>query len=94
MAKAFNGFEDLRINGSVVCPRCKIPMYYAGETVKESGRHTATRFYVCPACRLKLVDERIVIVPASTGLEVSITEDRRTIYRSRLEKPRRGRPRQ
>ncbi|BAA79598.2 hypothetical protein APE_0628.1 [Aeropyrum pernix K1] len=82
-------FEDLRVNGSVVCPRCRIPMYYASETVKEGGRHRITRFYVCPSCKLKLVDERIVVIPSSSTVEVEVAGDRKTIYRQHVDRPRR-----
>jgi hypothetical protein len=79
----------IRVNGYVLCPRCKIPMYYGSETVKDSSGTRITRFYQCPACRLKLVDERLTIVKANNNITIKAIIDRKTIITMKIERARR-----
>ncbi len=51
----------------VVCPYCKVPMEYYMEVEKLGGTRRITRYYRCPVCSAKLIDE---------VLEVSYMEDR------------------
>ncbi len=66
------GIERLRVDGYVICPRCRVPMYYGSERVKDSSGVTVTRFYQCPACRSKLVDEKMVVKLAGDTAVVEV----------------------
>ena len=45
----------------VLCPRCRVPMDYVSESERMGSERRITRYYVCPACRTKMLDERIVV---------------------------------
>ncbi|MCE4610790.1 MAG: hypothetical protein F7B17_02325 [Desulfurococcales archaeon] len=71
--------DDLRINGHVLCPRCRIPMYYGSEKVRDSNGTRITRYYQCPACKSKLVDERIEVKVEGEGLTLLFRLDGKTV---------------
>ena len=52
----FNGAD-----GRVLCPTCKIPMVYMSEAERVGGETRITRYYICPACKRKIVDEKIIV---------------------------------
>ncbi|MEM1758671.1 MAG: hypothetical protein QXJ65_04720 [Acidilobaceae archaeon] len=46
----------------VLCPRCKVDMDYISETVKSnSGIKQLFRYYRCPACSYRLLDEKLSV---------------------------------
>ena len=81
--------QAIRVNGKLLCPRCKVPMLYASERVRDSRGTRITRYYLCPACRSKLVDERMEVAEAGGMVEVRVTVDGRTVIAARVEKHRR-----
>ncbi len=81
----------LRVNGKMLCPRCKIPMYYTSETVRDSRGVYITRYYLCPACRAKLVDERITITKSGDSVKAVFSVDGRTVIAFRVERPKKRR---
>ncbi len=54
----------------VLCPRCRIPMDYVSESERMGNERRITRYYVCPACRTKVLDERIVVRSDTTSVLV------------------------
>ncbi len=48
-------------NGRVLCPTCKIPMVYMSEAERVGGETRITRYYVCPACKRRIIDEKIIV---------------------------------
>ena len=71
--------DELRVNGHVLCPRCKIPMYYGSEKVRDSNGVRITRYYQCPACKSKLVDERIEVKEGGERLTLLFRLDGKTL---------------
>ena len=61
-------------NEAVLCPRCKIPMDYVMEAEKVGAERRLTRYYQCPACRTKILDERITIKSNTKYLIVTILD--------------------
>lgn len=84
-------------NEAVLCPRCKIPMDYVMEAEKVGGERRLTRYYQCPACRTKILDERITIKSNTKYLIITILDyssnGSRPIISTPREKIRRGSPR-
>ena len=49
-------------NGEVLCPRCRVPMDYLIELEKlASGERRITRYYKCPVCGTRIIDEKYSI---------------------------------
>ena len=47
-----------------VCPKCGVPMVYLIEKEKNSkGEVRITRFYRCPVCGTKIIDEKLILRP-------------------------------
>lgn len=61
-------------NGVVLCPRCKIPMDYVMEAEKVGGERRLTRYYQCPACRTKILDERITVKANTKYILITILD--------------------
>lgn len=40
-----------------LCPRCKTEMRYVTEVGRSDGSKQVFRYYYCPACSLRLLDE-------------------------------------
>jgi Zn-finger nucleic acid-binding protein len=59
-----------------LCPRCKIPMVYVQEVEKSGSERRVVRYYKCPLCGLKLLDEvmKIIRVNGSVKIIISPTE--------------------
>ena len=71
--------EAIRVDGVVLCPRCKIPMEYVSVTEKGSEGARILRYYRCPACHTRLIDERIDVVRVDGGFKVRIVVDGKTV---------------
>jgi len=71
--------EAIRIDGVVLCPRCKIPMEYVSVTEKSSSSVKVLRYYRCPSCHTRVIDERIDIVKSDGGYKVRIVVDGKTV---------------
>ncbi len=71
--------EAIRIDGVVLCPRCKIPMEYVSVTEKSGEGAKILRYYRCPACHTRLIDERIDVVRVDEGFKVKVTVDGKTV---------------
>ena len=61
-------------NGSVLCPWCRIPMDYVMESERLGGERRLARYYQCPACRAKILDERITIKATAASLLVRVVD--------------------
>ncbi len=49
-------------DGEVLCPRCKVPMDYLIELEKlASGERRITRYYRCPVCGTRIIDEKYAV---------------------------------
>ncbi|MCE4598823.1 MAG: hypothetical protein F7C81_01320 [Desulfurococcales archaeon] len=87
-------------NGRMLCPVCKIPMDYAMETEKNSnGERRITRYYLCPACGTRVIDEQLLITIEENTVKVLVLGNgKQTIIRRitsstakrKLRKPRRA----
>lgn len=71
--------EVIRINGHVLCPRCRIPMEYMSVTEKDSRGARILRYYRCPACHTRVVDERIEVKKERELIKLVIISDGKTI---------------
>ncbi|MEB3759719.1 MAG: hypothetical protein GSR72_07280 [Desulfurococcales archaeon] len=67
------------------CPICKVPMMYLMEKEKKSsGEIRITRFYRCPVCGTKIIDERLLLKPVNGSIVVySLSNGERQIIYSR-----------
>ncbi|GAB6147723.1 TFIIB-type zinc ribbon-containing protein [Stetteria hydrogenophila] len=57
----------------VLCPRCGIPMDYVMESEIVGSEKRLIRYHQCPACRAKLLDEKIVI--RANGSKIIVVVD-------------------
>lgn len=71
--------KAIRVDGLILCPRCKIPMEYVSVTEKSSSGAKILRYYRCPACHTRLIDERIDVVRVDGGYRVKVVADGKTI---------------
>ena len=71
--------EVIRINGRVLFPRCRIPMEYMSVTEKDSRGARILRYYKCPACHTRVVDERIEVRREGGSVKLVIVSDGKTI---------------
>jgi uncharacterized protein YbaR (Trm112 family) len=73
----------------ILCPRCKVPMDYLSETEKESNSNgksiKITRYYKCPVCGRRIIDETLIIRDDGTN---TIIESHTNGARKLLEKQR------
>ncbi len=67
------------------CPICKVPMMYLMEKEKKSsGEIRITRFYRCPVCGTKIIDERLLLKPVNGSIVVySLSNGEKQIIYSR-----------
>jgi len=56
----------------MVCPYCKVPTEYYVEVEKTRGRRRITRYYRCPVCGAKIIDEIIEVEETSEGVVVRV----------------------
>ena len=68
-----------KANGEVLCPKCRIPTSYVSETEKSNGTARVVRYYKCPACWGKLLDEEVTVNRIGDRIEVRITYKKRFI---------------
>jgi len=55
-------------NGRVVlCPYCKVPMEYHSEVERTGERRRVSRYYRCPVCGAKIVDDVFEVRRAPDG---------------------------
>ncbi len=86
-----------RINGQdtvPICPICKVPMLYLTEKEKKSsGEIRITRFYRCPVCGTKIIDEKLLLRPVNGSIVVYslLNGERQIIYSRPRPVVRRGR---
>ena len=57
----------------VLCPHCKIAMEYVTETERLGGVVRITRYYRCPACGTKLLDQKVTVKRDAGAILVSVT---------------------
>jgi len=58
---------------ALLCARCRIPLALGSETEKRANGETVIyRYYVCPACNSKILDEKISIKRTGETIEVRI----------------------
>jgi DNA-directed RNA polymerase subunit RPC12/RpoP len=66
------------------CPKCGALMAYLVEKEKNGkGEIRITRYYRCPVCGTKVIDERILVKPVDGKIQVfSLTNGKRQIIYS------------
>ncbi|MCE4628316.1 MAG: hypothetical protein F7C34_04120 [Desulfurococcales archaeon] len=65
------------------CPKCGAPMAYLVEKEKNgSGIIKITRYYRCPACGTKVIDEQLLIEPSNGVLKIIRLDIKRKIIYS------------
>ncbi len=68
------------IDSQVLCPRCRIPMEYMFETERYSdGSRRLMRYYRCPACGTKVIDEQAVVSNHNGVIRVTFENPRKII---------------
>ncbi|MEB3787665.1 MAG: phage terminase large subunit family protein [Desulfurococcales archaeon] len=64
----------------VLCPRCRIPMEYMFETERYSdGSRRLVRYYRCPACGTKVIDEQAIVSNHNGVVRVTFENPRKII---------------
>ena len=80
----------------VSCPKCGAPMIYHAEKEKNSrGETRITKYFRCPVCGTKIIDEKLLIKPVNGSLKIlDLTGEGPTIIPGvrRVRKTRRPRP--
>jgi len=78
----------------VLCPKCGVEMIYQIEKEKSSsGEIRITRYYKCPVCGTKIIDERLVLRPIDGKILVfSLINGKKPIIPGRQVYTRRPRP--
>ncbi len=73
-------------SGRLLCPVCRIPMDYAMETEKNSnGERRITRYYKCPACGSRIIDEQLLVKTEGSMVKVLVLSNGKpTIVRRAL----------
>lgn len=73
------------------CPKCGAPMAYLVEKEKNgTGIVKITRYYRCPACGTKVIDEQILIEPSDGVLKIiRLNIKRKIIYGNNSSRRRR-----
>ena len=66
-------------DGEVLCPKCRIPTSYVSETEKSNGETRIVRYYKCPACWGKILDEEVTVAKWDDRVEVRIVDKKRFI---------------
>lgn len=56
----------------VLCPKCKVGMDYMSE-VEKGDEVRISRFYRCPVCGFRVLDERIVVRHSSEVVVLEVT---------------------
>jgi len=80
----------------ILCPRCKVVMEYLIEVEKlASGERRVTRYYRCPVCGTKIIDEKYAIRPENGMIRIiSLTNGEKRVIMARPAQRRRpARPR-
>jgi predicted RNA-binding Zn-ribbon protein involved in translation (DUF1610 family) len=72
-------------NGVVHCPRCGAVMVYLVEKEKNGkGEARITRYFRCPVCGTKVVDEIVLVKPQNGSIQVyTLPIAKRVIYAGR-----------
>jgi predicted RNA-binding Zn-ribbon protein involved in translation (DUF1610 family) len=75
----------MNTNGITRCPRCGTPMIYLVEKEKNGkGEARITRYFRCPVCGTKIIDEVIMLRPVNGSIQVyTLPVAKRIIYASR-----------
>jgi len=58
-----------------ICPICKTPMAYIQESEAIGGEKRLTRYYKCPACGAKIVDEVLRVVRVNGEVRIIIEQN-------------------
>lgn len=61
----------------VLCPRCKTEMSYVTEVERSDGSKQVFRYYRCPACTLRLLDESYTITEEGERLVLKLRQGNR-----------------
>lgn len=61
----------------VICPRCKTEMSYVTEVERSNGSKEVFRYYRCPACTLRLLDESYRITDEGERVVVRVRQGNR-----------------
>jgi len=56
-----------------LCPHCKIPMVYVQEVERSGTERRIVRYYKCPLCGLRQLDEVMKIVRTNGSVEIIIS---------------------
>lgn len=59
----------------VLCPRCKAPMAYIQEIERVGDERRITRYYKCPACGTKILDEVIRIHRVNGSVVIMVEQN-------------------
>lgn len=59
----------------VLCPRCKAPMAYIQEIERVGDERRITRYYKCPACGTKILDEVIRIYRVNGSVVIMVEQN-------------------
>jgi len=54
------------------CPRCRVPMTYVQEVERSGSERRIVRYYRCPVCGLRLLDEVMRIVRVNGSVKIII----------------------
>ena len=54
----------------VLCPNCKVPMVYVQEVERVGNERRIVRYYKCPACGAKIMDEVLKIIRVNGSVKL------------------------
>ena len=61
------------VNGRVLCPQCKVATLYTSETERKNSSYTRIiRYYKCPACWGRIIDEEVIVTSNGSLIEVRV----------------------
>ncbi|MEB3816970.1 MAG: hypothetical protein LRS46_03410 [Desulfurococcales archaeon] len=56
----------------VLCPRCHVPMSYIQESERRGVERRIERYYRCPICGLKIVDEILRVIKINGSIRLVV----------------------